>query len=316
MLEPLYRMYTGLGASVDWMQVVLVLGVPLFAVSLLLEWAWVRWRTGRWHTGSGERFYWRELLANVSLGNGYYLFEFFMHVALLSAVGAWVWEHRLFTVPINAWTWLPIFLVEELCYYGYHRSAHRVRWFWAQHVSHHTGERMNMSTAARQSILNGLIGVWLFFLPPVFFGVHPAVIGAMLGANLFFQWFVHTEVVPKLHPALEWLLNTPSNHRVHHGRNPQYIDRNFGGVLMIYDHLFGSYTPETERVNYGIPRQIQSYSWFVLNVHEFVDLWRDVLAPGPLWHRLQHFWRPPEWQRPGHTPIHTWTVERKAPDPT
>jgi sterol desaturase/sphingolipid hydroxylase (fatty acid hydroxylase superfamily) len=296
----------------DWMQIVLIAGLPAFGLSFLLEWVWVRRRSGAWQAAErGQRFYWKEVLANLALGQVYYLAEFAANLAFLATFTTFIWQHRLLTVPINAWTLPLIFLVEELCYYGYHRSAHRIRWFWTQHVSHHSGEIMNMSTAARQSVLNGVIGVWLFFIPPVLLGVHPAVIAAMLGLNLAFQWFVHTETVPKLHPVLEWLLNTPSNHRAHHGRNPQYIDRNYGGVLMIYDHLFGTYVVEREKVAYGIPHQIKSYSWVVLNLHEFVDMWRDALAPGPLAQRLKHFWMPPEWERPGHAPIHTWTVERE-----
>lgn len=303
--------YATFGERVDWMQVVIISCIPLFAVSLSIEWL-LRWRrSGDFQIAKpGQTFYWKEVLANFRLGGGFYVFEILFHIAFVGAAIAYVWEHRLFTVSINAWTLPLIFLVEEFFYYCYHRSAHRVRWFWAQHVGHHTGEIMNMSTAARQSALTGLIGSWAFFLPPVFLGVHPGLIYGMLGANLAYQWFVHTEVVDKFHPSIEWLINTPSNHRVHHGRNPQYIDRNYGGVLMIYDHFFGTYAREEEKVVYGIPRQIRSYSWFVLNLHEFVDMFRDAMAPGPIWQRLKHFWMPPAWERPGHAPIHTWTVER------
>lgn len=312
MQELLVWANTTMAPYFSWMQIVLIIALPTFLLGLGLEWAWVRHRSGSWQTARpGQRFYWKEVMANFALGQGYYLFEFLMHLVVLGAFTALIWDHRLFTVPINAWTLPLIFLVEELCYYVYHRSAHRVRWFWTQHVSHHTGEVMNMSTAGRQSILNGVVGVWAFFISPVLLGIHPAVIAAMLGLNLAYQWFVHTETVPKLHPVLEWLLNTPSNHRVHHGRNAQYVDRNYGGVLMIYDHLFGSYEPEGEPVEYGTPRQIKSYNWVVLNLHEFVDMWRDALAPGPLRQRLKHFIKPPDWERPGHAPIHTWTVERE-----
>lgn len=300
------------GPVVDWKQVLLLAMTPVFALALALEWLVFRRRSGSWQTAPGERFHWKEVLANVSLGYGYYAAEAVMHVLLVGLIFTTVYEHRLWTLPINIWTVPLVFLVEEFCYYWYHRSAHRIRWFWSQHVSHHSGEIMNMSTASRQSILNGGIGVWLFFLPPIWLGVHPGLIAIMLGVNLAYQFFIHTEVVDKFHPWLEWLLDTPSNHRVHHGRNPQYIDKNYGGVLMIYDHLFGSYEPEVERVEYGIPQQIRSYNFFVLNFHEFVDMWRDVAAPGPLWQRLKHLWMPPEWRRPGHEPVHTWTVERKA----
>jgi len=299
-----------LGEVVDWKQIVLVAMIPVFTLSFALEWISARVRNGSWQTGPGEHFDRRETLANIALGYSYPVADGIMNLLVVGAIFEFVWAHRLFTVPITGATLAAIFLVEEFCYYVYHRAAHRIRWFWCQHVSHHSGEVMNMSTAARQSVLNGLVGIWIFFLPPVWLGVHPGIIAAMVGLNLAFQWFVHTEMVPKLHPFFEWLLNTPSNHRVHHGRNPQYIDRNYGGVLMIYDHLFGSYAPEVEKVEYGLPMQIRSYNWLVLNFHEFVDLWRDVFAPGPLLQRLKHLWMPPEWQRAGHQPIHTWTVER------
>lgn len=300
------------GPHVDWKQVVVLTMTPLFIVGLVVEFFYLRRRTGRWDVEKpGQRFYWREVLASSSLGLGYYAAEALMHFLLVGAAFAWVWEHRFFTLPINAWTIVAAFFVEEFFYYWYHRSAHRVRWFWTQHVSHHSGEIMNMSTAARQSILNGFIGVWFFFIPPVLLGFHPGLILFMFGLNLSYQWFIHTEAVPRLHPWIEWLFDTASNHRVHHGRNPEYIDKNYGGVLMIYDHLFGTYEPEVAKVEFGTTRQIKSYNWFVLNFHEFVDMWRDVLAPGPLMQRLQHFWRPPEWQRPGHEPVHTWSVVRE-----
>lgn len=299
------------GPHVDWKQVVVLTMTPLFIVGLIVEFFVMRRRTGRWDVAeAGQRFYWREVIASSSLGLGYYAAEAVMHLLLVGAAFAWIWEHRFFTIPINAWTIALAFLVEEFCYYWYHRTAHRVRWFWTQHVSHHSGETMNMSTAARQSILNGIIGVWFFFIPPVLLGFHPGLILFMFGLNLSYQWFIHTESIPRLHPAIEWLFDTASNHRVHHGRNPQYIDKNYGGVLMVFDHLFGTYEGEVEKVVYGTTRQIRSYNWFVLNFHEMVDMLRDVMAPGPLWQRLKHLWMPPEWERPGHQRIHTWTVVR------
>ncbi|MGH8492687.1 MAG: sterol desaturase family protein [Moraxellaceae bacterium] len=300
------------GPHVDWKQVVVLTMTPLFVLGLVVEFFWLRRKTGRWDVAEpGQRFYWREVLASSSLGIGYYAAEAIVHLLLVGAALAWFWEHRFFTITLNVWTIAAAFLVEELCYYWYHRTAHRVRWFWTQHVSHHSGETMNMSTAARQSILNGIIGVWFFFVPPVLLGFHPAIIFFFYGINLSYQWFIHTESIPRLHAWYEWIFDSASNHRVHHGRNAQYIDKNYGGVLMIYDHLFGSYEPEVAKVEYGTTRQIKSYNWFVLNFHEFVDLWRDVLAPGPLWQRLKHFWMPPEWERSGHQRINTWTVQRE-----
>lgn len=290
-------------------EMILIPMVPLFLGSFLLEWGVFRLRNGTWGASAGEGFHLREVIANFSLGAGYYVSGAVMNLLYVAAVFAFVWEHRVGTIPINVATVVLAFFVQEFCYYWYHRTAHRVRWFWTQHVSHHTGVVMNMSTAARQSILNGIVGTWIFYAPAVFIGFSPDLILGLLGANLAFQWFIHTESVGKFHKWIEWWINTPSNHRVHHGRNPQYIDKNYGGVIMLYDHIFGSYQVEDEKVEYGVVQQIKSHNWLVLNIHEFIDMLRDFFAPGRLSERFKHFWKPPEWTRTEHRPIHTWEIE-------
>ena len=280
------------GADVDWKQVLLIGMSPVFLLTFAIEWQVMKGR------GQREQFHWKDILANLSLGGAYQVFELAAHALFTAAAVAWFWQHRLFDIPINAWTLVPIMLGVEFCYYGFHRTSHRVRWFWSAHVVHHSGEHMNMTTAMRQSLLYSITGWWLFFMPLVLLGVSPAVVFFLYAVDLSYQYFVHTESVRKLHPWIEYVFVTPSHHRVHHGRNPQYIDRNFGGVLIIFDRLFGSFEPEDEKVDYGIPRQVKSYNFIVLNFHEFMDMWKDVLRPGPLMQRLRHLWAPPEWARP------------------
>lgn len=294
------------GDNVDWKQVLLIGMTPLFLLAFMLEYA----RAHR-QRNTGQ-FHWREIVANLSLGGTYQLAEVAAWVLLTSGIFAWVYQYSLFDIPVNGWTILPIFVLVEFCYYWFHRSSHRVRWFWAAHVPHHSGEHMNFTTATRQSVLNVFVGTFIFYLPPVLLGVPPAVVMFLLAVDLAYQYFVHTESVRRLPAWFEYVFDTPSNHRVHHGRNPEYIDKNYGGVLIIFDRWFGTYAEEKAPVEYGIPRQIRSYNFLVLNFHEFVDMWRDVLAPGPLWQRLKHLWMPPEWTRPEHTPHATWTVERKS----
>lgn len=293
------------GTDVDWKQVFLIGMTPVFLIALALEFG-VQKKRGR-----GDQFPLKEIVANLSLGAGYQIAEALMWLAINGAIFAWVYQHRLFDIPVNGWTILPIFVLVEFCYYWFHRSSHRIRWFWAAHVPHHSGEVMNFSTAMRQSLLNAFVGIYVFYLPPVVLGVPPAVVMFCLAVDLAYQYFVHTECVGRLPAWCEYILNTPSNHRVHHGRNARYIDKNYGGVLIIFDRWFGTWEPETEAVDYGIPSQIKSYNFLVLNLHEFVDLWRDVLAPGPLRQRLKHLWMPPDWRRDQHAPVHTWTVEEK-----
>ena len=300
LLQPL------LGENVDWKQVFLVGMTPIFLLAFLVEFA-VEGRRGR-----RQQFVGKQIVANLALGGGYQIAEALMWVVFTGAIFGWVYGQRLFDIPVNGWTILPIFVGVEFCYYWFHRASHRIRWFWSAHVPHHSGETMNFTTAMRQSLLNAFVGTFIFFLPLVWLGVPPAVVMFCLAVDLAYQYFVHTEAVGRLPRWYEYVFDTPSNHRVHHGRNPQYIDKNYGGVLIIFDRLFGTYEEERERVDYGIPRQIKSHNVLVLNFHEFVDMWRDVFAPGPLLQRLKHLIMPPDWERPGHRRIHTWTVVRQG----
>lgn len=281
-----------LGPDLDWKQIVLIGMTPLFLLGFAIEWQALRSRANR------VRPDWRDVVANLNLGGAYQLFELAAYALITAPAAHWFWQHRLFEIPVNGWTILPIFIGVEFCYYWFHRTSHRVRWFWSAHVVHHSEERMNMSTAMRQSLLYTLTGWWLFFMPLVVLGVPPATVFLLYGCNLAYQFFIHTEAVGRLHPAIEYAFNTPSHHRAHHGRNPAYIDRNYGGVLILFDRWFGSFVEEDEPVDYGIVRQVQSRNLLVLNFHEFAALARDVLRPGPLRQRLRHLWMPPEWTRP------------------
>lgn len=278
---------------VDWKQLLLVTMTPIFLVAFAIEWTVMKQRK------QTRQFDFWDIFANLSLGGAYQVFEFVAHALFTGAAVMWIYQYRLFDVPVNAWTILPIFVGVEFCYYWFHRTSHRVRWFWSAHVVHHSSERMNMTTAMRQSLLYSITGWWLFFMPLVLLGVHPVVVFLIYACDLAYQFFIHTESVGKLHRWLEYWFDTPSNHRVHHGRNPEYIDRNYGGVLIIFDRIFGTYAEESEHnpVEYGITRQIQSNNLFVLNFHEFIDMSRDVLSKGPIIMRLKHLWAPPEWIR-------------------
>ena len=283
---------TWMGPDVDWKQVLLIGMTPIFVIAFLIEW---RVMTGRKKL---EQFHWPDIVANLMLGGSYQVFELIAHLLITGVATAWIYQHHLFDVPVNGWTILPLLVAVELCYYWFHRTSHRVRWFWSAHVVHHTSERMNFTTAMRQSLLYSITGWWLFFCPLIFLGVPPAVVFFLYAVDLSYQYFVHTESVGKLPRWIEYWFNTPSNHRVHHGRNPQYIDHNYGGILICFDRWFGTYAEEAEKVEYGIAtRQPQSNNFLWLNVHEFVDMWRDVFRSGPLVQRLKHIVMPPEWER-------------------
>ncbi|MCS6762972.1 MAG: sterol desaturase family protein [Candidatus Protistobacter heckmanni] len=283
--------------EVEWKQVVLIGMTPLFLLAFFVELA-----ASRTRPALARQFEWREVLVNILLGSSYQLFDIAAHLLFVAVVVNWFYAHCVFDMPVNGWTILPLFVALEFCYYWFHRASHRIRWFWSAHVIHHSSERMNLSTAMRKAMLYPITGWWLFFMPLSLLGVPPAVVFFFYGVDLAYQYFVHTESVRRLPAWMEVVFVTPSHHRVHHGRNPCYIDKNFGGVLIVFDRLFGTFEPETEPVDYDIPRHIHSRNILTLNFHEFIDMWRDVLQPGPLGLRLRHLWEPPEWTREAREP--------------
>lgn len=207
----------------------------------------------------------------------------------------WAYQYRLFDLPATIWTFLLLFVLQDFFYYWFHRASHRIRWMWASHVTHHSSERLNLSTAFRQSLTYPISGMWLFWLPLAWIGFKPEHVVAMVAINLGFQFFVHTEAVRKV-GWLEYIFNTPSHHRVHHARNPKYIDRNFAGVFIFWDKLFGTFVPEDPAVpcEYGIVRQIHSHNPLLLTFHEWIAMFRDFARPQPLMMRFKRLFGAPE----------------------
>ncbi|HEX4896264.1 MAG TPA: sterol desaturase family protein [Solimonas sp.] len=291
MQEFIATVHALLGPQVDWKQVLLTGMAPIFLLAFAIEYRYLK------QNGRLRQFRWVDVRVNIGLAATYQVAEALVHFLLSAAIIAWIYEHRLFDVPVNAWTILPIFVGVEFCYYWFHRGSHRIRWFWSAHVVHHSGEHMNFTTALRQSALYAITGWWLFFMPLVFLGVPPGVVFFLYACDLAYQYFVHTEAIGRLPAWYEYIFDTPSNHRVHHGRNPEYIDKNYGGVLILFDRWFGTWEPERAPVDYGIPRQIQSNNLWTLNTHEFLAMWREVGKPGSLWQRLKPLWMPPDYVR-------------------
>ncbi|MEL6622227.1 MAG: sterol desaturase family protein [Pseudomonadota bacterium] len=164
------------------------------------------------------------------------------------------YEYRLFDIDLaSPLAWIALFLLIELVYYWHHRASHTVRWLWATHSVHHSPTRFNLTAGIRLGWTAGISGHFLFYVPLALMGFHPLAIAAVLGANLAYQFFIHSELVPRLGP-LEWILNTPIHHRVHHACNDACLDKNFGGTLIIFDRLFGTFAapPKDEPLRYGL----------------------------------------------------------------
>jgi len=189
-----------------------------------------------------------------------------------------VWSLRPITIPLDkAWSWILLFFCVEFAYYWSHRADHMVRWMWAAHIVHHSPQRMHFLSAFRLSPAQFLSGNWLFYLPLVLIGFHPLAILAMIAFNLAYQFWLHTEIIGKL-GFLERFLNTPSHHRVHHASNPDYIDRNFGGVVILWDRLFGTFAEEKpdQAIVYGLKQPIGSRNPLKIIFHEWRALTRDI----------------------------------------
>jgi sterol desaturase/sphingolipid hydroxylase (fatty acid hydroxylase superfamily) len=206
----------------------------------------------------------------------------------------WVYEHRVVELGGGPWAFAGAMLAVDFAYYWFHRTHHEVRVLWASHVPHHSSQRYNLSTALRQT-WTPMTG--LPFYLPLALVFSPTQIATAFGINLLYQFWIHTELIGRLGP-LEWVLNTPSHHRVHHGANVQYLDRNYAGILIVWDRWFGSFEPEGERVRYGLTKNIASFNPVYAAFHEFVAVFRDALRGGSLRDALGYLLRPPGW-RPG-----------------
>jgi sterol desaturase/sphingolipid hydroxylase (fatty acid hydroxylase superfamily) len=189
-----------------------------------------------------------------------------------------LYQVRLFDIPMTTvWAWAALFVATEFAYYWFHRASHRVRWLWATHAVHHSATHFNLSAAIRLGWTGQLTGAFVFFLPLAFLGFPPVAIGAMLSAGLLYQFFLHTALPVRLGP-LEWVLNTPAHHRVHHSCNEECLDKNYGSVLIVFDRLFGTFAtpPADEPLRFGLKGREPSNNPLKIALGEWGHLLRDA----------------------------------------
>ncbi len=235
----------------------------------------------------------RDTTASLSMGLGSLFFDALWKIPIVAVYTA-VYELTPLRVPVHWWTIVGMMVVQDFLYYWSHREHHLIRVLWACHVVHHSSRNFNLSTALRQP-WTGLT-VWPFYLPMIACGVSPAALAFCSSANLVYQFWVHTERVGRLWRPLEFTLNTPSHHRVHHASQGGYLDRNFGGILIVWDRLFGSFVPETEPPVYGLTKNIGTYNPLRVATHEYAAIARDLAAARTWRDRAGHLLRAPGWQ--------------------
>jgi len=225
-----------------------------------------------------------------------------MTAGVVAAATLWVYRNRVFTIPMTAiWAWDALFFLEDLTYYGFHRLSHERRFWWAAHVNHHSSQHYNLSTALRQTWTGGINGTWLLWLPLAFLGFPPAMIATQQGISLVYQFWIHTEAIKRLPAPIEAVFNTPSHHRVHHARNPRYLDRNYAGILIIWDRLFGTFEPERddEPCRYGLVKNLGDFNIVRVAFHEWIGIVRDLMKARSARDVLGYVFGPPGWRPDG-----------------
>ena len=264
------------------------LAIPLFVLLVLAEMAIAR-RHAR------HRYEPRDTLTSLMLGFGSTIAGL-LTGGLVIALALTLQPYALLDIGWAWWAWPLCFVLDDLAYYWFHRTAHRVRWFWASHVIHHSSQHYNLSTALRQTWTGFISLGFIFRLPLFLIGFEPAMVFFCAGLNLIYQFWIHTEAIGRMPRWFEGVMNTPSHHRVHHGTNPRYLDANYAGVFIIWDRMFGSFTPELdeEPVRYGLVRQLGSFNILWAATHEWIGIAKDV------WHapwsaKLGYIVMPPGW---------------------
>ena len=266
--------------------------VPVFVLLVLAEMVYARFR-------DRSAYEPRDTLTSLSMGLGSSVTGALLGSAVL-AMAYWAYQYRLFDIGWAWWAWALCFVLDDLAYYVFHRSAHRVRWFWASHVVHHSSQHYNLSTALRQTWTGFFSLTFLFRMPLFFLGFHPLMVLFCGGVNLIYQFWIHTEAIKRCPAWFEAVMNTPSHHRVHHGTNPRYLDANYAGVFIVWDKMFGSFVPEEdeEPVRYGIVKQLGSFNILWSAFHEWAGIARDVWR-APWNAKLGYMFGPPGWSHDG-----------------
>ncbi len=268
--------------------------IPFFVLSVIAEIWFFQKRKSQ---AKGYAF--KDTATSLLLGTG-------SQIAGLLSAGAMLWivatvhAHAPFNLGWGWLVWIICFVLDDLAYYVFHRSAHRVRWFWAAHVVHHGSQHYNLSTALRQT-WTGFISLNFLSRLPLFWIGFPVEMVFFCGAlNLIYQFWFHTEAIDKMPNWFEAIFNTPSHHRVHHATNARYLDANYAGVFIIWDKMFGTFVAEDsqDKIEYGLVKNLGSYNVLYAAFHEWIGIARD-LRTAPWRHKLSYLLREPGWSHDG-----------------
>ena len=270
------------------------IAIPLFTIAVFAEMIFAR-VTGR------ARFESRDSAASLMMGLGNTI-SGIVFGSVLAVWSLFVYEHRFFDIGFAWWAWIVAFVLDDFVYYWSHRFAHTVRWFWADHIVHHSSQHYNLTTALRQPWLSPFTLKFLWLGSAlILLGFHPAMIAFVGSLNLIYQFWIHTEAIKRMPPWFEAVMNTPSHHRVHHATNPLYLDRNYAGVFIVWDRMFGTFQPEleTEKCRYGIVKNLGTYNPVKICLHEWWGIITDMRHARSAREAAMYLLAPPGWSPDG-----------------
>tara|TARA_B100001059_G_scaffold134282_1_gene134575 strand:+ start:884 stop:1771 length:888 start_codon:yes stop_codon:yes gene_type:complete len=273
---------------------IIVYAIPFFLLAMLLEFFVASAKNIKVYST-------KDAFSSIAMGLGNVFIGFVSKLFVFAAL-YYVYENfRIFTVPITWWSFIILIFLDDFSYYWFHRTSHENRFFWASHVVHHSSKHYNLSTALRQTWTGGFYS-FIFWLWLPLIGFHPGMIIFQMSISLLYQFWIHTELIQKMPKWVEFFFNTPSHHRVHHGSNPIYLDRNHAGILIIWDKLFGTFQPElqSEKVKYGLVVNIKTYNPIVIAFNEWGALFKDLIIKNvSLRNRIKYLYKPPGWKHDG-----------------
>nr|WP_179468997.1 sterol desaturase family protein [Mycolicibacterium vinylchloridicum] len=271
--------------------------IPFFLLLLIIEWTAARKLeslTGESDRPASGAYLTRDAWNSISMGlvsiatmGAWKFLALLGYAALYTYVAPWHLS------PRQWYTWVIAIVGVDILFYAYHRIAHRVRLIWATHQAHHSSRYFNFATALRQKWNNS--GEIIMWIPLPLLGVPPWMVFTGFSINLIYQFWVHTEHIDKLPRAYEFVFNTPSHHRVHHGMDPEYLDKNYGGIFILWDRLFGTFQPELFRPHYGLTKPVNTFNIWKLQTREYVAIAHDVRAATRWRDRLGYVFGPPGW---------------------
>ena len=273
---------------------IIIYAIPFFVFAMLLEFFVASAKNIKSYTA-------KDAFSSIAMGLGNVFIGFVSKLFVFAAL-YYVYENlRIFTITITWWSFIILFFLDDFSYYWFHRTSHENRFFWASHVVHHSSKHYNLSTALRQT-WTGSFYSFIFWLWLPLIGFHPGMIIFQMSISLLYQFWIHTELIQKMPKWIELFFNTPSHHRVHHGSNPIYLDKNHAGILIIWDKLFGTFQPElkSEKVQYGLVVNIKTYNPIFIAFNEWGALFKDLNTKNiSVKDRIKYLYKPPGWKHDG-----------------